>query len=276
MTPPPTLRAFIAGVSGSGKSVAAWSMYLSHFPRRILVDQTGEWSDPARYPRAPGRPGFPGPDFVVQTVPELSWAIHKLAPTGRWTIAVELDLEDLAELVDYLIPVPQLGRSPILACHGAVLLADEVDLIAPPRSLRQEVRTLYRRSRHVGLSIVSTTQRPEAVSREVSAQSSQVLCLALTEPGAFDYMADLMGTEIADHLAAWTRRHPHGGLWLDRLTGVKRWVTEAGTLVAPTPEPEREPARARVTEARRPLETATAEDLSDDSAGAVELEDPEA
>jgi hypothetical protein len=210
-------------------------MYLSRYPRRILIDQTGEWSDPSRYPRAPGRPGFPGADVIVQTVPELSWALHKYAPQGRWTIVCELDLDDLPELVDYLIPVPNLSSSPIYACHGAVLLADEVDLIAPPRSLRQEVRTLYRRSRHVGLSIVSTTQRPEAVSREVSAQSSQVLCLALAEPSAYDYMGALMGMEIEQYLEGWTRRHPHGGLWLNRETGVKRWVTEAGTLVEPAP-----------------------------------------
>jgi hypothetical protein len=269
VSPPPTIRAFIAGVSGSGKSVAAWSMYLSHFPRRILVDQTGEWSDPSRYPKAPGRPGFPGADFVVQTVPQLSWAIHKLAPTGRWTIVVELDLDDLPELVDYLIPVPNLSASPIYACHGAVLLADEVDLIAPPRSLRQEVRTLYRRSRHVGLSIVSTTQRPEAVSREVSAQSSQVLCLALAEPSAYDYMGALMGMEIEKYLEGWTRRHPHGGLWLNRETGVKRWVTEAGALVEPAAEAvEPEPAEPVRAEARARPSVSEHDD-------AEELEEPE-
>jgi hypothetical protein len=228
MTPPPTIRAFLAGVSGSGKSWTAWRMYLARFPRRLLIDQTGEWTDPARYPK-----GYPGPDVVVYTVPELSWALKKYAPTGRWTIVLELDLEDLAELVNYLIPVPNLSASPILACHGAVLLCDEVDLIAPPRSLRQEVRTLYRRSRHVGLSIISTTQRPEAVSREVSAQSSHVLCLALAEPSAYEYMTDIMGTDLVTHLPAWTRTHPHGGLWWDRLSGVKRWVTESGALVVP-------------------------------------------
>jgi hypothetical protein len=175
---------------------------------------------------------------------------------------VELDLDDLPELVDYLIPVPNLSASPVLICHGAVLLADEVDLIAPPRSLRQEVRTLYRRSRHVGLSIVSTTQRPEAVSREVSAQSSQVLCLALAEPGAYDYMSALMGMEIEEYLEGWTRRHPHGGLWLNRETGTKRWVTEAGALVEPAaPELAAERARPeRVTEARAPLSASEPDD----------------
>lgn len=273
MSPPPTIRPFIAGVSGSGKSVAAWTMYLSKFPRRILVDQTGEWSEPSRYPRAPGHPGYPGPDFVVQTVPELSWAIHKLAPTGRWTIVIELDLDDLPELVDYLIPVPDIGASPIVACHGAVLLADEVDLIAPPRSLRQEVRTLYRRSRHAGLSIVSTTQRPEAVSREVTAQSSQMLCLALAEESAYDYMTGFMGAEIDQHLEGWTRRHPHGGLWMDRTTGVKRWVTEAGALVAPqaVPAVEAAPAaRARGTAARPALSDDAPDDAGEPAGPALE------
>jgi hypothetical protein len=223
---PPTVRVFIAGMSGSGKSVLAWRLYLSRFPRRILLDQTGEWSDPNRYPK-----GYPGPDIVVATVPELSWALHKYAPTGKWTIVVELGLDEMGELVDYLIPMPRLELSPIARCHGAVILVDEVDLVAPPRSLKQEIRTLYRRSRHVGLSIVSTTQRPEAVSREVSAQSGQVISLALVEPTAIDYMEDITGRELAAGLPAWTRRHPHGGLWWERATGRTLWLGEAGELV---------------------------------------------
>jgi hypothetical protein len=265
MSVPPTLRAFLAGMSGSGKSTAAWRLYLSRFPRRILLDQTGEWSDPARYPS-----GFGGADVIAQTVPELSWCLKKYAPTGKWTIVLELGLDDLPELVDYLIPIPRVELSPIYRCHGAVMLCDEVDLIAPPRSLRQEVRTLYRRSRHVGLSVVSTTQRPEAVSREVSAQSTQVLCLALIEPNAIDYMADLMGTELEGSLQTWTRKHPHGGLWLEKGTGRKLWMTEAGDMVRPAAEPPRVVSRAAesqasVTELVEP-ERAAPSELDDDDA----------
>jgi hypothetical protein len=245
MSAPATIRVFIAGMSGAGKSTAAWRLYLSRFPRRILLDLTGEWSDPNRFPA-----GYPGADYTVATVPELSWAIHKLAPTGRWTIVLELGVEDLPELVDYLLPIPRLELSPIYQCGGAVMLCDEVDLIAPPHTLRQEVRTLYRRSRHIGLSLISTTTRPEAVSREVSAQSTQVLCLSLVEPNALDYMEDLMGRELEIGLPSWTRGNPHGGLWWERATGRTAWLTESGRLVAPAAPAEaeaageEEPARA--------------------------------
>lgn len=215
-------------MSGSGKSTLAWNMYLAKFPRRLLLDQTGEWSDPGRYPR-----GYPGPDVVVYSVEELSWALHKYAPVGRWTIACEIDFDAMPQLVSYLIPVPQLHLSPIYRMHGAVLLVDEVDLVAPPRSLKEEVRTLYRRSRHVGLSVVSTTQRPEAVSREVSAQSSQVVTLALVEPDAVDYMERLTSKQLTRGLPAWVQRHPHGGVWWDRQTGRALWLAESGALVPP-------------------------------------------
>lgn len=205
-------------------------MYLSRYPRRILIDQTGEWSQPD------GRSGYPGPDVVVYSVPELSHALRKYGPTGRWTISVELGLEDLAELVDYLIPIPQLDRSPIRICGGAVLLVDEVDLIAPPRSMKQEVRTLWRRSRHVGLSVVATTQRPEAVSREVSAQSQHILALHLVEPAALDYMGEIMQRDLTRGLEEWTRRHPHGGLWQEARTRRTLWLEESGALVQPVEE----------------------------------------
>jgi hypothetical protein len=220
------MRAFLAGVSGSGKSYAAWTLYLKRFPRRILLDQTGEWG------HANPVLGYPGPDYVVETIPQLSWAIRHKADKGRWTISIETGLDALPELVDYLIPVPDISRSPIRVCHGAVMLMDEVDLVAPPQTARPEVRTLYRRSRHAGLSIVSTTQRPENVSREVSAQSQQVLCLHLVEPRGLDYMADLMQTDLAE-LAAWTKRHPHGGLWYEVRTGRRLWLTESGSLKVP-------------------------------------------
>ncbi len=217
MTPPPSVRVFIAGASGAGKSTVAWRAYLERFPRRILLDLTGEWTERA--------------DVTVWgSVREFSKVLRQLAPRGRWTIAMVPD--DLEAFVAYLAPVPELTRSPIVGVGGAVLLVDEVDIIAPPHSARSEVRMLWRRSRHLGLSIVATTQRPEAVSREVTSQSPQVLCLQLIEPAAWDYMSDLMRLNLAG-LQEWVRRHPHGGLWVETRTGEQRWLDEAGHWLRP-------------------------------------------
>jgi hypothetical protein len=183
--------------------------------------------------------------------------LRKLAPRGRWTIAIGIGQEEFAELVPFLIPLSGdeamtengggITRSPIYRCGGAVLLNDEVDLVAPPRGLKVEVRTLYRRSRHAGLSLVSTTQRPEAVSREVSAQSHHVLCLHLIEPNARAYMQNLLGVDLAP-LDRWCQTHPHGGLWKDVKTGTIRWLTERGELVQAQGPPPRAPAPVSVGE----------------------------
>lgn len=232
MTPPATLRAFLAGNSGSGKSVRAWTLYLKPFPRRLLLDLTGEWTDRA--------------DLVTETVPATVDAIRALAGRGRWTVAAGLDAGQLPELIDWLIPVPTLHASPILAMGGAVILVDEVDLLAPPGTSKEAVRTLYRRSRHVGLSVVSTTQRPANVSREVSAQSTQAVALHLSEPLDVDYMSELMRWDrpTVEAWRAWTRQHPHGGVWQDLRTNRRLFLPEGGPPVAPPAAAVASPAPA--------------------------------
>lgn len=226
---PPTIRAFLAGNSGSGKSQRAWTLYLARFPRRLLVDLTGEWEDRA--------------DAVALDVPGAVDAIRQLAPRGKWTVAVALDASELPELVDWLMPIPNLRASPILAMGGAVLLADEVDLLAAPGTASEAVRTLFRRSRHVGLSVIATSQRPANVSREVSAQSTHALALALSEPRDVDYMVDLMRWDRSglDRWRQWTYRHRHGAVWRDLRTGQELYLPDAGAAVAwpgaPAPAP---------------------------------------
>lgn len=212
---PPSRRLFVAGQSGAGKSSLAWSGWLAHMPRRILIDQTGEWIDAS--------------DTVAWDVTELAAAVRELAPRGTWTITAPLDRADLPALVDWLIPVPTLRESPVLALGGAALLVDEVDLIAPAGAASADLRTLYRRSRHVALTIVSTTQRPANVSREVSAQSTDVVALRLSEPRDRDYMVDLMrlDPETAARWVDWTERYPYGGLYVESQTGRQGWFREA-------------------------------------------------
>ncbi len=230
----PTQRIFIAGNSGTGKSTLAYKRFLSKQPRRIIIDLTGEWTDAARRV-------IPAEvvDEKTHTVAELAVCVSQIAHRGKWTIALSRDMDaaDVEALVRWLLPVPQLERSPIRAVNGAVLLVDEVDLIAPMGPPTRPIRTLYRRSRHVGLSIVSTTQRPANVCREVSAQSTQAIALHLSEPRDQKYMVDLMNwpPESLAHWRRWTRQHPHGCYWKDLTTGEARWMDDSGALYPARP-----------------------------------------
>lgn len=230
MTIPSSQRIFIAGNSGTGKSTMAWRRYLSRMPRRIIVDLTGEWTDDSRKVAPELRI-----DAVAQNVPELSRALRSVQHRGSWTLVLSQDSEakDVAALVAWLLPVPKLQASPIRMVGGAVLLVDEVDLIAPLGPPPRPVRTLYRRSRHVGLTIVSTTQRPGNVSREVSANSTQAIALRLAEPRDQEYVTRLFqwSPQALADWRRWTREHPHGGYWKDLESGRSLWIAETGQLV---------------------------------------------
>lgn len=214
----PTVRTFIAGMSDTGKSTRAWHMYLARMPRRIIFDLTGEWESMA--------------DAVCLTVRDGIEAIRAYARRGRWTIVFACDPKwDLPVLTDWMIPLPDIKQSPIIRVGGAVILIDEADLAAPPATSHEHIRTLARRSRHAGLSVIWTTQRPENVSREVSAQCNHRIALRLSEPRAIDYMARAMGWTKEDTAGwiRWCQRHPHGGYWRDVRTGLTLALPEAGT-----------------------------------------------
>lgn len=213
--PPASTKIFIAGESEAGKSVAAWKYWLSAAPRRIVVDYTGEWHGEA--------------DRVVTSIAELADAMRDVAAAGRWTIVCELPMEILPDLVAWLMPDGHLERSPIVVVGGAAMLLDEVDIIAAPGDRTADVRNLWRRCRHIGLTLVATTQRPECISREVKASIKQAYIMSLVEPDALLYCEQLTRVpNLRTRLPAWTAEHPHGGVWVDLRRGAIRWVTDDG------------------------------------------------
>lgn len=213
-------RVFITGLSGSGKTTGAWNLYLRHAPRVLIVDQVGEWNGRVLE--------------TANTLPELYAAIIDARKQKRWTISYSNMDNRLHDLIRWLLPLPNVDRSPVLAMGGIVLLLDEVDLIAPTGGAPEVIRNLYRRSRHVRLSIVSVTQRPANVLREVSAQSTQVLAYRLTEPRDLDYLADLMrwDHQQVGQFVRWTRQHQHGAVWRDLVSGSTLWIPDRGKPVS--------------------------------------------
>lgn len=211
----PSVRSFIAGNSGSGKTTLAWHLYLKRMPRYVVIDQTGEWNGIT--------------DVEVDTLDELAAAMRQLAPKGKWSISYSNVDDRYEDLVYWLVPVPDISQSPSIAVGGMALLNDEVDLIAPFGPPPRHVRTLYRRSRHAGLSVLSLTSAPGNVSKEVSRQSTHRIALFLDEPADIDYMVKAMRwtPEQAEYWQAWTQRHPHGAAFRETLTGRLLWLRDA-------------------------------------------------
>lgn len=209
-------RIFIVGISGSGKTTGAFNWYLSKAPRVLIVDQVGEWE---------GRVYE-----TANTLPELYRAIMAARKEKQWRISYTNADGRLHDLIRWLLPLPNVQNSPVLSMGGMVLMLDEVDLIAPTGGAPEIIRNLYRRSRHVRLSIISATQRPANVLREVSAQSTQVLAYRLTEPRDLLYLADLMrwDSQQTEQFVLWTRRYPHGAVWRDLVSGQTVWLNDRG------------------------------------------------
>lgn len=214
----PTVRAFIAGNSGSGKTTYAETLYISRFPRRIILDQTGEW-----YGRC---------DVYTSTLGNFVDTLRRIAPRKRWTVSYDLSDDCFPELVHWLVPVPNLSESPASIVGGCVLLVDEVDLVAPFGPPPEYIRSLYRRSRHCGLSVVSLTQAPSNVCKEVTRQSQHRIALFLDEPADIAYMCDAMRWQLEErnHWLNWCRRYPHGAVWKETQTGKLLLLSEAQTL----------------------------------------------
>jgi len=212
-------------------------MYLAKYPRKILLDPMGEWSNQA--------------DAVAHTFEELQQHVRAYWRKGIWSISAMLGPEDFPDLSEWLVPYPWIEESPVYRAGGIALLVDECDLFAPQASSREDVRTIYRRGRHVGLSVISTTQRPENVSREVTAQCEQAVALYMPEPRGIDYMRRIMRLTPAqvDQWQRWCKEHPHGGLWKNLRTGLTLWLPEAGEARQDGP-PERQLSLVRERDAR--------------------------
>jgi hypothetical protein len=187
-TPPASTRVMAIGVTGSGKTYTLREYFLPKFPRALIVDPLGQFT---AQPNA----------IVVYDVDDVRDALAEAVSRGRtWRVVALVDSESAVELGPLLMP-PEWPRRKAFAeaVRGMVLVCDEIADVIPNAGSERGVRHWWSRGRHVGLSILASSQRPSDVHRIVTSMSQVVLCFATHEPNDMDYMRRLSPEVVRLH-----------------------------------------------------------------------------
>lgn len=181
MTPPGSERVFVCGASGSGKTEFLRTRFLPRSPRLLIVDQTGEWPD--KEPEAPVYMGFE----------ETLGGLKGLASQPKWRAICYLEPEEVMRLSEeVLLPPGKISQGYSYSVGGMGLLLDEVDSLVPIANAPLPLRSLWRRSRHGGLTVFAATQRPGNVSKEVTSQCRWLGVLRQHEARDVLYLASVI------------------------------------------------------------------------------------
>ena len=89
---------------------------------------------------------------------------------------------------------------------GTLVIADEIDLVAPPPGYAAPwVRHVTHYGRHSGVSMIGCSRRPANIHRDISALATRVYLGRMTEPRDVDYCVKAWGTrcEGVSQLEAW-------------------------------------------------------------------------
>lgn len=126
--------------------------------------------------------------------------------TGKTTLARRLIQHYPKNRILVHDPMGEFGEYELLADNcpaesipaGTVIVADELDLIAPPHSWGTRwIRDVFHYGRHLDLSLVGCSRRPANVHRDVTALVSQVYLGRITEPRDIDYCVSAWGQACA-------------------------------------------------------------------------------
>lgn len=200
---PPSLRTYSCGRTMSGKTTLLRNLWADRQARVLVLDQTGEFIEPGA--------------LVVDTMPQLVAALRQVAGRDRWRICAMIPETDYPALARLLLPgVQSRVRSYCEAVGGLALIVDECDLVAG-RGADHAVTSLWRRGRHVGLSLIAATQRPADVHRVVTSQSQWISISQLHEGRDRDYIRALLPSSARD---AFDGLQQYWALLLDTVKGL--------------------------------------------------------
>lgn len=182
--------AFACGMKRSGKSYLL-AQLAKRFPRRIVFDFIGEYAD--KIPNA----------YEATTLQESVKALLDARAGGNvWTVLCNVEPEEVPKILAALAPNNGKPESSFArAVGGVVIECGEVDLIAPnSQKCPREVKNIFQRGRHYGISALVATQRPRDVHRVVTSQSDMIAAFRQHEPRDAEYLGNVMRSDAVELL----------------------------------------------------------------------------
>lgn len=194
---PDSRRVFIAGATGTGKSHFLRRVLLPQHARAVVLDYTADFYAHRREL---------GPHVVVaESWGDVVRSLRRLQGERSWRLLAMLDAGDSVRLATALLPARlHSGASVSRALGGVALVCDELNLLAA-HNAPAEILNLWRRGRHVGLTILGATQAPADVAPVVRGMSRFLVLFATHEPNALAYFARVMPPAALERLQACER-----------------------------------------------------------------------
>lgn len=187
----PSRRAFVAGATGTGKSHFLRRVMLPVERRAIILDFTGDfWNNRKEL----------GDDVeLAETWEDLVRILPRLnARRSRWRIVTFLQPAECVLLARAILPARlHSGASLSRALGGVSLVCDELQQFAT-HSAPAEVLDLWRRGRHVGLTLLGGSQAPTEVHPIVRGMSRFLVMFHLHEPNALAYFAKMVPPNVLE------------------------------------------------------------------------------
>jgi DNA helicase HerA-like ATPase len=162
---------FVVGRKGSGKSTLVRAI-MEGYPRVFVIDTMEEYG---------AEDGF----TVAADFSESLAAVNQAAETpGKFRISLRADIDDGDDLVSLVYTVP-----------NCLLVVEETAFYCSPAYLPPALSRMVRTGRHREIDQIYVTQRPAAVSRDLTAAADIVVSFQAHEPRDLAYFRALAGDD---------------------------------------------------------------------------------
>ena len=188
---------FVCGKRGSGKTERV-KREIAGLSRLIVWDPMSEYD---AIPKGPGLASCSG--VVTQSLGD--FLDYPFESVDRFRV-IHRPVEDELEAEFFLRMVLARG---VIPC---TVVLEEADTLCNPRYTSVEMKTLIRRGRHYGVSVLAVSRNPAEISRDITRACNRFIIYSMHEPNDLKYFASfgvpserlptLPKFEALDHLCA--------------------------------------------------------------------------